>query len=242
MRCVLRRVRHLSQLLAGRSVFDSTLYREAELARLANLFAHVDIDRWTGLRILEVGAGLGRIGDAFRYLGFDVTSTDGRPEHVDRMRYRGCNAFILDLDSVHAEDFAGYDIVLAFGVLYHLREPERFLTSCGENARVLLLESCVSDSTQLDIPKVKEKTGWRGQDQALHAVGCRPSPTAIERACKNAGFDVIRDISSPIANWSQGRFDWEPRGNGEWRREDMNLRRMWICERSSKLTSSPRDR
>lgn len=224
--------RLLLDRLSGRPVFESAHYRESEATRLANLFAHADLDRWKGMRVLEVGAGLGRIGDAFATLGFDVTSTDGRPANVERMRARGREAFVLDLEEVRPEDLGGYDLVIAFGVIYHLDDPGPFLRSCGETARVLLLETAVCDAAEPVLQPVKERSrGWRGEDQALHGRGCRPSPAWVERTVREAGFTRVRDVSTAIGNWVIGRFDWDLRDSGEVKRDGMNLRKMWVCEK-----------
>ena len=95
MRHFLRRLGQLPYLLGGRTAFETPAYREAGLARLANLFAHADVERWAGYRVLEVGAGLGQLGDGFRHLGFQVTSSDGRAEHVEKMRAMGKEALVL---------------------------------------------------------------------------------------------------------------------------------------------------
>lgn len=234
MKRLLFNLKHVKDYLTGAPIFESDYYRESELARLVNLFACVDLDQWKGLKILEVGAGFGHIGGIFSQLGFDVTSTDGRPEHVAHMQKRGRKAFVLDLDTTGVDEAGAFDLILAFGVLYHLAEPERFLHSCGKKAKILVLETCVSDSCEPIIKPIPEKAqGWRGQDQALSAVGCRPSPSWIETTCRAAGFSTIRDISSAVGNWQLGCFDWEPRGTNEWRREGVNLRKMWICEKDS---------
>lgn len=219
------------KLIAGRAVFDVPHYRESELTRLLNLFAHVDAGRWKGMRILEVGAGLGRMGDAFEHLGFDVTSSDGRPEYVNRMKSRGRSSQVLDLDG-DSNTIGDYDLILAFGVLYHLSRPDSFIQRCGKSAKALVLETVVCDDPKPVLLSVPERSGWRGKDQALHRMGCRPSPSWVEGSCRAAGFDLIRDISSPLANWPTGSYDWTPRGTGEWRRNGVNLRKMWVCERT----------
>ncbi|HEX3926018.1 MAG TPA: methyltransferase domain-containing protein [Streptosporangiaceae bacterium] len=218
--------------LSGKSIFEASHYRESNLTRLVDLFAHVDVEKWRGMKILEVGAGLGALGDAFADLGFEVTSTDGRPEHVEAMKGRGRESFVLDLEKAQASDFDGYDLVLAFGVLYHLAQPEEFLQACGKGAKVLLLETAVCDRAEPVVDWVTEAGGWRGQDQAVSGRGCRPSPSWVERVCHEAGFDAVRDISNPMGDWSSGTFGWEPRNSGEWRRDGVNLRKMWVCERS----------
>ena len=224
--------RVLVERLSGRSIFEAGYYRESQLTRLLNLFAHVDLDRWRGMRILEVGSGLGHLGDAFAQLGFDVTSTDGRPEHVAEMKKRGRQSFVLDLDSTGVDEAGDYDLVLSFGVLYHLARPEEHLISCGKRAKVLLLETAVCDRIDPVIDWVSESGGWRGQDQALAGRACRPSPAWVENVCRQAGFDVVRDISTSLGNWTIGSFDWRTLDNGEWRRDGINLRKMWVCEKT----------
>ncbi|MCL2394218.1 MAG: class I SAM-dependent methyltransferase [Acidimicrobiaceae bacterium] len=216
---------------SGKSIFEARYYRESQLSRLANLFAHIDVEKWRGMRVLEVGAGLGHLGDAFTALGFDVTSTDGRPEHVEAMRARGRESFVLDLDRDGVDKAGDYDIILAFGVLYHLAKPQEFLQSCGAAAKVLLLETCVCDDREPVVKWVKESSGWLGPDQAVSPNGCRPSPAWVEKTCSEAGFRTVRDISSSIGNWTSGRFDWEAHSTGEWSRSGYNLRKMWVCER-----------
>jgi SAM-dependent methyltransferase len=232
----LRRVpfsaRILLERLSGKSIFEASYYRESNLTRLVNLFAHADVERWRGMRVLEVGAGLGHLGDAFADLGFDVTSTDGRQEHVEAMRARGRESFVLDLDLTGVNEADDFELVFAFGVLYHLAHPEEFLHTCGKAAKVLLLETAVCDRREPVVDWVSESGGWRGKDQAVGGRGCRPSPSWVENTCREAGFDTVRDISSPLGDWSSGTYGWEPRDNGEWRRDGVNLRKMWVCERS----------
>jgi SAM-dependent methyltransferase len=224
------KARVLTERLLGRSVFEASYYRESQYTRLMNLFAHVDLDHWKGKRVLEVGAGLGQLGEAFRQVGFDVRSTDGRPEHVKAMKARGLDAAVLDLNAATADDFRGFDIVLAFGVLYHLDQPDRFLHACGEASSILLLESAVCDEVGPVVKWVEEAQGRRGTDQALRGRGCRPSPSWVEQTCASAGFATIRDISSALGNWEIGSFNWTPTGDGESRRDGVNFRKMWVCE------------
>lgn len=222
----------LLERLSGKAIFEASYYRESQLTRLMNLFAHVDLERWKGMRVLEVGAGLGALGDVLRQLGFDVTHSDGRPEHVEGMKKRGRKAFVLDLDSTGVDTAGDFDLILSFGVLYHLAEPENFLLSCGKKAKVLLLETSVCDRNEPVIQWIDEPGGWRGTDQALRTRACRPSPSWVENVCRQAGFTSIRDVSSSVGNWRIGCFDWEPRNTGEDRREGVNLRKMWVCEKS----------
>ncbi len=91
--------------------------------------------------------------------------------------------------------------------------------------------SAVCDDAEPVIKWVEEAQGWRGTDQALRGKGCRPSPAWVEQACADAGFTAARDISNPLGNWEIGWFDWTPMGTGESRRDGVNFRKMWVCER-----------
>jgi len=211
-------------------LFDMGYYREAESARLMNLFAHIDLEQWQGMSVLEVGAGVGNIGKVFINMGFDVTSTDGRPEYVEKMKSEGRKAFVLDLDNTSIDEVGQFDIILSFGVLYHLSNPEKHLLGC-HNAKILVLESLVCDTSEPVVIPIREKKGWRGKDQALNELGCRPSPSWIEQKIREAGFSIIRDISNPNANWVKGKFDWVPKNSNLWKVGDINYRKMWVCEK-----------
>ena len=225
-------LKNLIGLLRGKPIFDLSYYREAELSRLMNLFAHIDLDNYQGMKVLEVGAGIGHIGDIFRSLGFDVTSSDGRKEYVQKMIDNGRKAVVIDLDAIDDKDLEGYDLVISFGVLYHLSKPEHFLKTCAKNVKVLFLETSVSDSEEPMIEYITEKTGWFGQDQALNTVGCRPSPSWIEQKCKEGGFSNIRDVSNQIANWQKAIFDWEAKNSKKWKMNGVNYRKMWVIEKT----------
>jgi SAM-dependent methyltransferase len=224
--------------LTGKSIFEAGYYRESQLTRLMNLFAHIDVDHYRGMRMLEVGSGLGHLGDAFTQLGFDVTSTDGRPEHVASMKERGRRSFQIDLDKdsdlpkLASDDQGDFDIILSFGVLYHLARPEEFLRAAGKYAKVMFLETAVSDHAEPVVEWLTEPGGWRGTDQAVSLRASRPSPSWVEKICHEAGFDTVRDISASLANWTIGHFDWEQRNDGTWRRDGINFRKMWVCEKS----------
>ena len=145
--------------------------------------------------------------------------------------------FVLDVDKTNVDDAGDFQLLLAFGVLYHLERPGDFLRRCAIKGKILLLETVVCDERDPVIKWVGESGGWLGSDQAIGRRGCRPSPAWVEQTCTDAGFRV-RDISSPLANWAIGAFDWEPRFSGEWNRNGVNLRKMWICE----LLPSPGER
>jgi hypothetical protein len=92
----------------------------------------------------------------------------------------------------------------------------------------MVLETVVCDKNEPVLNNVEEAGGWRGKDQALNKKGCRPSPAWIEETANKAGFTSIRDISSSVGNWDNGKFDWDQKNNGEWKRNGYTLRKMWV--------------
>jgi SAM-dependent methyltransferase len=221
----------LVRYLFGESIFTVGYYREPELSRMLNLFAHVNIQTWKGLKILETGAGHGAMGKLLLDLGYDVTSTDGRVEFVEIMKNTKRKAAVLDVNKQEVSEVGDFDVILSFGLLYHIQNPEFFINSCARNCKMMILETVVCDRDEIVLEIVKEAGGWRGKDQALDEIGCRPSPLWIEDMARKAGFSIVRDISTPVGNWDNGKFDWEKKNNGEWKRGGYTLRKMWIFEK-----------
>jgi cyclopropane fatty-acyl-phospholipid synthase-like methyltransferase len=228
---ILKNIKPLVRYLFGESIFTVGYYREAELTRLLNMFAHVNIQEWKNYKILETGAGHGAMGKTLLDLGFNVTSTDGRPEFVEVMKRQGRKAEVLDVNRQEITEVGNFDIILSFGLLYHINNPEYFINNCAKNCKVMVLETVVCDKKEPVLNSVEEAGGWRGKDQALDKKGCRPSPAWIEETARKAGFTLIRDISSSVGNWDNGKFDWEPKNNGEWKRNGYTLRKMWVFEK-----------
>src|SRR5258708_40072642 len=111
------------------------------------------------------------------------------------MRARSRESFVLDLDQTGVNEAGDFELILAFGVLYHLARPEEFLHSCGKTAKVLLLETAVCDRREPAVTWVSESGGWRGKDPAGRGRGGRPSPAWVEGPRGAAGAATVRDNS-----------------------------------------------
>jgi SAM-dependent methyltransferase len=75
-----------------------------------------------GLRILDVGCGFGEFLSVYRSLGNDVTGTEIVPELVDRLRARGYDCRLGELEAARLEGSA-FDLILLRAVFYRLRDP-----------------------------------------------------------------------------------------------------------------------
>jgi SAM-dependent methyltransferase len=210
-------------------IFDNSHYRGARESRLHNLFRHLDVPSLAGKRVLELGCGTGELGQAFVESGCQVVSVDARAEYVEELhrRFPGRSAYVMNLEHWEPALLGRFDVVLCFGLLYHLSTPEEFLAACARAAPQLYLETVVSDFEDPMCPIILED----GPDQAWSGQGCRPSPAWLNRVLYELGFGV-RDISTPEANWGgavPSIFDWAPLNDGQWQRDGALLRKMLLC-------------
>ncbi|AOO84278.1 hypothetical protein BHK69_07845 [Bosea vaviloviae] len=143
-----------------------TLRRQEHLASLGLPIAERSV--------LELGAGIGDHTTFFIDRDCPLCVTDGRPELYEILRDRFSWMRTAQIDLDEEPDFSDpYEIVYAYGLLYHLNDPERALRTMSRLCSgMLLLETCVSPKTDLSINLVKEDDL---PSQARSGTGCRPS-------------------------------------------------------------------
>lgn len=145
--------------------------------------------------ILELAPFNGYIGNHFHKLGAKVTCVEGRKENYEDIKeaYPHLTTHHYNLDTPEWI-WGEFDIIINWGLLYHLEKYHReLLVNCVKNSKLLLLESVVTLLENIDIEPVNEV----GVDQSLSNVGGRPSITWIEKILKenNCVFEQIRDPS-----------------------------------------------
>lgn len=191
-------------------------------SRMNGIKKYILPDYFKSKTVLELGAGHAHIGNKFSELGAIVTSSDGRREHVATINriYPHLNTKLIDGDNITSID--NYDIIIHWGLLYHLKEIELHLEKISDKCNVLLLETEVADS---DDNSFYLMTHESGHDQALNTIGIRPSPAYVEKILTKNGFN-FKLIMDPILNSSFHNYDWEIKNTKSWRH---GLRRFWIC-------------
>jgi 2-polyprenyl-3-methyl-5-hydroxy-6-metoxy-1,4-benzoquinol methylase len=98
------------------------------VARYEHLMRYEFVVRESGKKVLDVGCGYGYGSKMLHDSGRDVTSIDVSPEAIEyaRKKYPGPNYIVTDGNTLPFDD-GTFDSVVAFEVLEHMPDPERFV-------------------------------------------------------------------------------------------------------------------
>jgi FkbM family methyltransferase len=178
--------------------FDKREYRrmiEAREAAIRNVLQRVGSA--LGLRTaLDAGAGVGFYSQTLMECGLQVCGFDGRQENVAeaRRRYPLIPFAQGDLQERSILALGKFDLVLCFGLLYHLESPLQAIRNLhGLTEKCLLLESmCIPD----DKPSMLLREEPREDDQSLTDVAYYPSETGLIKMLYRAGFKYVYRLAS----------------------------------------------
>jgi SAM-dependent methyltransferase len=174
---------------------------EARLTHLASLELPLD-----GRRVLEVGAGVGRLTGFFVNRGCSVVVTEARLENVAELHRRLPTVDAREADVEESlEGLGRFDVVFCYGLLYHLESPLRALRNmaavCDD---LLLIETMVCDSRDA-VLRLEDET--KSVNQALRGLAHRPSPSYLAIALNRVGFDHVYAATDP-PDHPDYRFSW----------------------------------
>lgn len=203
-------------------------YNDWRSSRLNFIKEHFENSFFKNKTMLEVGCGHGDVGSYFQNLGADVTSCDGRAEHVTdaKQKYPNLKVMVFDADSDLLNE--NYDIIVHWGLLYHLENIDEHLKNICEHCTYLFLETLVSDSTD---PFFKIKTTEEGYDQSMSGHGTIPSPAYVERLLHDNNFQFTIIENSKL-NSNFHVYDSPIQNTGAY---DFGMRKFWICTKVSGL-------
>jgi FkbM family methyltransferase len=147
---------------------------------------------------LDAGCGVGFFSQTLVECGVNVCGFDARAENVEeaRRRFPGIPFGLADVEDRGISHLGRFDLVLCFGLLYHLENPVlaiRNLRAITE--KCLLLESmCVPDERPAFL--LREEPGQ--QDQSVTEVACYPSEGSLVKMLYRSGFrNVYRVMELP---------------------------------------------
>jgi len=197
-------------------------YTAWRITRINKLVSILGRDWFKDKDVLEAGAGYGHVGEEIMKLGARVTFAEGKPEYFQKITERLPNAEVVLLDNDTEWDLGWkWDLVIHWGLGYHLDNWKRDLTITCKHGKIISYETEVLDVQQGIEVKVPES--WA--HGALHGVGTRPSPMLIETHLRDIGAKFTRHDDKDL-NAEYFRYDWQPGyRQGKW--ED-GLRRFYI--------------
>lgn len=158
------------------------------------------LDGISGKRILDVGCNDGFWGFQFARRGAAaITGIDVRQDHVDRANllrdyYKFGNAsfYCYDTETMNMpRDLSGpFDLVLFYGLLYHLSDPVGTLRSVSAvTSKVIAVQTFITGSPQSVLALQHEDTQLPGS--GVSPLVCRPSQSAVVKLLHSSGFPTV---------------------------------------------------
>jgi SAM-dependent methyltransferase len=186
--------------------------------------------------VLELACGYGDIGKYFKEnLQADVTFAEGRVEHFPYIRGNVPDCKIIHINQENSWELeTKYDVIIHFGVMYHLDNWKQDLECTLRHSDLIILETEVADSND---PTFEQKfIDSVSYDQAMgpKLLATRPSAAYIESVFTENGFSFVRydhaDLNSDLNNYS-----WEVTGSAESHKTERSVgvgkRRFWVVRK-----------
>lgn len=195
-------------------------YVNWQKSRIDTIEKYLGFEFFKNKSLSEIGCGYAFFGNFFNKFCDKVSVSDARNEHIEivKREYPDLKSSVMDVDGIFTEEKT--DILIDFGVLYHIKDVESHIKSFV-NYDYIILETEVVDSLEKENIHVNEN----GYDQAFNGIGSRPSQSVIENLLDLNGFDYIM-IKDKITNSGMHIYDWDISDSKSYRD---GLRRFWIC-------------
>ncbi len=140
---------------------------------------------------LDAGCGLGFFSQILQDLGLSVTAFDGRQENVEegRRRFPGIAFECGDVQDNGIRQLGEFELVLCFGLLYHLENPLGAIRNLRAlTNKVLFLESMCLPQER---PWMLLREEPRVEDQSLTDLAFYPSEGCLAKMLYRAGFSCV---------------------------------------------------
>jgi SAM-dependent methyltransferase len=160
---------------------------------------------------LDVGCGLGDFSKFMSEQGFQVVALDGREENIQegQRRYPEITFRTADAEELSVSEIGTFDLVLCFGLLYHLENPFRTIRSLHSlTKQILLVEGMCVPSEQATMELLDEKAG---EDQGFSNVAFYPSELCLIKMLYRAGFPFVYRFDRLPANDMYVETVWRKR-------------------------------
>ena len=136
--------------------------------------------------ILELGCGHGHVGKKLMDLGANVTFAEGRCEWEEKIReVAGKNIEFICLDNDQQWNLERkFDLIVHWGLHYHLQNWERDLSISAFHADYISLEGNIVGGDDPEVITIRKESG---PDQAIHGSGVYPTRSGMEKHLETLG-------------------------------------------------------
>jgi 2-polyprenyl-3-methyl-5-hydroxy-6-metoxy-1,4-benzoquinol methylase len=185
---------------------DYNLWRINRVKKMESVLGR---DWFRGKKILELACGAANIGAYFQSLGAHVTVADARQDYLDlaKKKYNLKTLYINQEEPwVLSEK---YDLIIHFGVLYHLDNWCQDLRSAVSNTDMMFLESAVANTNDPNFEHKLKEDRSDGQN-SYSGVATVVSADNIEKQLKelNCQFQRYDDIDLDMPNRRLYQYSW----------------------------------
>ena len=186
-------MRPTSEITIHLTPFDQKEYRQLIEARGETIKRAVTrLKPGLGLsNAVDAGCGVGFFSQTLAECGLNVCGFDGRAENVKEARRRFPHIPFEqgDIEERAILEVGRFDLVLCFGLLYHLENPMLAVRNLrGMTEKCLLLESmCLPEEAPAMVLRDEPRQG----DQSLSDVACYPSEGSLVKMLYRAGFGSV---------------------------------------------------
>lgn len=199
-------------------------WRKTRIKKLVSILGH---DFFKEAKILELGCGYGHVGKYFiDTYNSDVTFCEGSSRNEKGFKKLNPDKELIILDQDKSYNLKKkFDLVIHWGVLYHLKNWKKDLRCCLKHSNLISLETETLDS---DVLKDKfERKESSANDQAVNGVGVRVPAKAIEKHLESLGCTYTRYDDVNLNSISH-RYDWEVKNS---KKTGAEFRRFWIVKK-----------
>lgn len=210
----------------GMSIFDRGFYKEMTDARLKH-FESLKLSL-SGKTVLDIGCGIGRFSSFLAEQGADVFCMDGRAENIEKLKelYPARKCAVVDVETPELLAHGSFDVVFCYGLLYHLSDPFGFLKNASKICKeTMIIETCIMDASDPMVQLVFEDQ--QNPTQALHPMGCRPTPSYVQACLKLSGFNVYKPATLP----KHIQFDYKLTNDYSYLKQNHLIRDIFIASR-----------
>lgn len=185
--------------------FDTDGYMEVNKARdvwLRKVLADLP-DAGDHRTALDVACGAGYFSGILKEGGYDVTGVDLRASNIEacRERYPDCTFDQFDLDQDNPKNLGKFDLVLMFGILYHLPSPARTISDFAQTINDIgIISTRVAAGDSMACVLFEE---LQGDEHNVSAFSSVPTLPALLAMFQSAGLTHIYkpDYQPDHAQW-----------------------------------------